>query len=140
MTQSGHGRIPRTKVNHHSRHALSLTIILNFSLSALLGGNRLPVLLEMRPTHKSPRQIARALRAFRYAHKLGLLRCVRILPGPKPCEAVVGQFGIGMEYPGNKVPRLPLRRCTRNRCECKYVAVGSEKFHRLRTTKKPSST
>ena len=138
MTQSGHGQIPCTKVNHHSRHALGLTIILNFSLSALLGGNPIPLLLEMRPIHNSPRQIARALRALRNAHKLGLLRGVRILPGPKPCEAVVAQFGT--EYPGNKVPRLPLRRCTRNRCDCKYVPIGSEKFHRLRTTKKPSST
>jgi len=138
LTQSGHGQIPCTKVNHHSRHALGLTIILNFSLSALLGGNPIPLLLEMRPIHNSPRQIAQALRALRNAHKLGLLRAVRILPGPKPCEAVVAQFGT--EYPGNKVPRLPLRRCTRNRCDCKYVPIGSEKFHRLRTTKKPSST
>jgi hypothetical protein len=83
--------------------------------------------------HKSPSQIARSLRAFRNAHRLGLLRGVRILPGPSPCEAVVGQFG--REYPDNTVPRLPLPRCTRNRCECKYVAIGSEKFRRLRTTK-----
>ena len=84
--------------------------------------------------HESPSQIARSLRAFRNAHRLGLLRGVRILPGPYPCEAVVGQFGI--EYPGNTVPRLPLRRCTRDRCECKYVAIGSEKFHSLSTTKR----
>lgn len=83
--------------------------------------------------HKSPSQIARSLRAFRNAHRLGLLRGVRILPGRDACEAVLGQFG--REYPGNTVPRLPLRRCTRNRCECKYVAIGSEKFRRLRTTK-----
>ena len=84
--------------------------------------------------HKSPSQIANSLRAFRNAHRLGLLRGVRILPGPNPCEAVVGQFG--MEYPGNTVPRLPLRRCTGNRCECNYVAIGSEKFHRLPATKR----
>jgi len=83
--------------------------------------------------HKSPSQIARSLRAFRNAQRLGLLRGVRILPGPNPCEAVVGQFG--SEYPGNTVPRLPLLRCTLNRCECKYVAIGSEKFRRLRTAK-----
>jgi len=56
----------------------------------------------------------------------------RILPGPNPCAGVVGQFG--SEYPGNTVPRLPLPRCRRNRCECKYVAIGSEKFRRLRAT------
>jgi hypothetical protein len=115
------------------RPALGLTIILNFSLSALLGGNWIPVLLEKRPMHKSPSQIARSQRAFRNAHRLGLLHGVRILPGPHPCEAVVGQFG--REYPGNTVPRLPLPQCTRDRCECKYVAIGSEKFRRLRTTK-----
>jgi hypothetical protein len=91
------------------------------------------VLPEKRPMHKSPSQIARSLRAFRNAHRLGLLRGVRILPGPNPCAGVVGQFG--SEYPGNTVPRLPLLRCRRNRCECKYVAIGSEKFRRLRTTK-----
>ena len=84
--------------------------------------------------HKSPSQIARSMRAFRNAHRLGLLHDVRILPGPKPCEAVVGQFG--REYPGNTVPRLPLPQCTRARCECRYVAIGSEKFRRLRTTKR----
>jgi hypothetical protein len=30
---------------------------------------------------------------------------------------------------------MPLPQCTRDRCECKYVAIGSEKFHRLPTTK-----
>ena len=83
--------------------------------------------------HKSPSQIARSLRAFRSAHRLGLLHGVRILPGPNPCAGVIGQFG--NEYPGNTVPRLPLPRCGRNRCECKYVAIGSEKFRRLLTTK-----
>ena len=130
ITTRGFRRIRRCKTG---RPALGLTIILNFSLSALLGGNWIPVLLEKRPMHKSPSQIARSLRAFRNAHRLGLLHSVRILPGPNPCEAVVGQFG--REYPGNTVPRLPLPQCTRNRCECKYVAIGSEKFRRLRTTK-----
>ena len=83
--------------------------------------------------HKSPTQIARSLRAFRQAHRFGLLRGVRILPGPIPRAGVIGQFG--SEHPGNKVPRLPLPRCTRHRCECKYVAIGSEKFRSLRTTK-----
>ena len=83
--------------------------------------------------HTSPSQIARSLRAFRKAHRLDLLRGVRILPGPNPCAGVIGQFD--SEYPGNIVPRLPLPRCGRNRYECKYVAIGSEKFRRLRTTK-----
>ena len=129
------GRIPRTKVNHHSRPALGLTIILNFSLSALLGGNWIPVLLEKCPMHRSPSQIARALRALRNAHRLGLLRGVRILPGRDACEAVQAQFG--SEYPGNTVPHLPLPQCTRDRCECKYVPIGSKKFRRLRATGKP---
>ena len=89
--------------------------------------------LGKRPMHKSPPQITRLLRAFRQAHRFGLLRGVRILPGPNPCAGVIGQFG--NEYPGNTVPRLPLPRCGRNRCECKYVAIGSEKFRRLLTTK-----
>ncbi len=42
------------------------------NLSALLGGNWMPVLLEKRPMHKSPPQIARSLRAFRLAHRFGL--------------------------------------------------------------------
>ena len=117
------------------RPALGLTIILNFSLSALLGGNWIPVLLEKRLMHKSPSQIARSLRALRNAHRLGLVHGVRILPGRDACEAVLAQFGI--EYPGDTVPHLPLRRCTRDRCECKYVPIGSEKFRRLRTTEKP---
>lgn len=83
--------------------------------------------------HKSPSQIARSLRALRNAHRLGLVHGVRILPGRDACEAVLAQFGI--EYPGDTVPHLPLRRCTRDRCECKYVPIGSEKFRRLRTTK-----
>ena len=91
------------------------------------------MLLEKRPMHKSPSQIAHSLRAFRKAHRFGLLRGVRILPGPNPCAGVIGQFG--SEYPGNTVPRLPLPRCRRNRCECKYVAIGREKFRRLPTTK-----
>ena len=117
------------------RPALGLTIILNFSLSALLGGNWIPVLLEKRPMHRSPSQIVRALRALRNAHRLGLLRGVRILPGRDACEAVLAQFG--REYPGNTVPHLPLPQCTRDRCECRYVPIGSEKFRRLRATKKP---
>jgi hypothetical protein len=115
--------------------ALGLTIILNFSLSALLGGNWVPVLLEKCPMHRSPSQIARALRALRNAHRLGLLRGVRILPGRDACEAVLAQFG--NEYPGNTLPHLPLPQCTRDRCECKYVPIGSKKFRRLRATGKP---
>ena len=87
--------------------------------------------------HKSPKQIARSLRAFRNAYRLGWLRSVRILPGPDACEVSRSQYGI--EYLGNFVPRLPLAQCTRNHCECEYVPAGSEKLRRLYATGKPSS-
>jgi len=76
--------------------------------------------------HKSPKQIARSLRAFRNAHRMGLLRCVRIAPGPNACEAARAQRGI--EYLGNAIPRLPLAQCGRADCECDYHPVGSEKL------------
>jgi hypothetical protein len=80
--------------------------------------------------HKSPSQIARAVRALRNAQKLGLLRGVRILPGRDACERVLAQFG--SEYTGDTVLDLPLPQCTRARCECKYVPIG-----RVRPTGKP---
>jgi len=86
--------------------------------------------------HRTPREIARSLRAFRNAHKLGLLRCVRILPGDAPCTVVRSQ--LGLEYLGNDVPRLPLPQCTNNRCDCRYVPIGSGQLHRLNATGKPS--
>jgi hypothetical protein len=88
--------------------------------------------------HKTPKQIARSLRAFRNAHRLGLLRSVRISPGPGACEAARSQYSV--EYLGNVVPRLPLAQCTRGHCECEYVPMGSEKLlRRLHVTGKPSS-
>ena len=75
---------------------------------------------------KSPSQIARSLRALRNADRLGLVRGVRILLGPNACEAVLKQFA--SEYPANAVPSLPLPQCTSDRCQCKYVPVGSESF------------
>jgi hypothetical protein len=87
--------------------------------------------------HKTPAQIARSLRAFRNAHRLGLLRSVHISPGRGACEAVQSQRGV--EYLGNHVPRLPLAQCTRDRCECKYVPVGSEQLRRLDINGKPSA-
>jgi hypothetical protein len=83
--------------------------------------------------HKSPSQIARSLRSLQNAHRLGLLRGVRILPGRNACEAVLEQFG--REYLGNTVPHLPLPQCTGGSCECKYVPIGSQKFRRLRATR-----
>src|ERR1041385_5708412 len=65
--------------------------------------------------HKTPSQIARSLRAFQKAQKLGLLRSVRIAAGPNACKAAQSQRGI--EYLGGTVPSLPLagcRRCTAN--------------------------
>jgi hypothetical protein len=87
--------------------------------------------------HKTPKQIARSLRAFRNAQRLGLLRGVRILPGRDPCDAVLAQFGV--EYLGNTVPHLPLAQCTRDRCECKYVPISSAQLRRLDATQKTSS-
>jgi hypothetical protein len=79
--------------------------------------------------HKAPSQIARSLRAFRNAHRLGLLRSVRISPGAHACEAARSQQGI--EYMGDIVPRLPLAECTRGLCSCKYAPLGSSRMHRL---------
>ena len=77
----------------------------------------------------TPRQIARSLRAFRNAHRLGLLRHVRISPGRSACEAARTHV---IEYLGSAVPRLPLSQCTSDKCECKYAPVGSDKLRRLR--------
>jgi hypothetical protein len=80
--------------------------------------------------HKTPSQIARALRAFRNTHRLGLLRVVRISPGPGACEAAKSQSNA--EYLGDEVPRLPLAQCDRDQCQCKYAPVGTERLRRLR--------
>jgi hypothetical protein len=85
--------------------------------------------------HTTPAQIARSLRAFQKAYRLGLLRSVRISPGPDACEAARSQDGI--EYMGNVVPRLPLAQCTRGRCECKYVPLGTDRLHRLGGAERP---
>jgi hypothetical protein len=79
--------------------------------------------------HKTPAQIARSLRAFRKAHKLGLLRSVRILPGPGACEEARSQRDV--EYLAVTVPSLPLPRCTRETCECGYLPAGSSLLRRL---------
>ena len=60
---------------------------------------------------------------------MGLLRCVRIAPGPNACEAARSQRGI--EYLGNAIPRLPLAQCVRADCECDYLPVGSKKLRSL---------
>jgi hypothetical protein len=78
------------------------------------------------PMHNAPAQIARSLRAFRNAHRLKLLRSVRISPGNNACKAALSQTHV--EYLGNVVPRLPLIDCTRARCECTYVPVGGGKL------------
>ena len=85
--------------------------------------------------HKAPSQIARSLRAFRNARRLGLLRSVRISPGAHACEAARLQQGI--EYMGDIVPRLPLAECTRGLCNCKYAPLGSSRMHRLIASDKP---
>ena len=86
--------------------------------------------------HKNPSQIARSLRALRNSQRLGLLRGVRILPGRAACAAALTQFGV--EYSGNNVPNLPLAQCTRDRCECEYVPIGSDKLRKLNSTGKSS--
>ena len=81
----------------------------------------------------TPRQIARSLRAFGNAQRLGLLRHVRISPGQGACETARTLHVI--EFPGSAVPRLPLAQCTSDKCECKYAPVGSAKLRRLHTTR-----
>jgi hypothetical protein len=79
--------------------------------------------------HKAPTQIARSLRAFRNAQRLGLLRSVRISPGAHPCQAARSQTGV--EYMCGSVPRLPLAECTRDLCDCKYSPLGSRRLYSL---------
>ena len=78
---------------------------------------------------KTPREIARVLRAFRNAHRLGLLRHVCIVPGTNACEATLAQKK--QKYAGNAVPRLPLPDCRSADCRCDYLPVGSGKLHNL---------
>jgi hypothetical protein len=95
---------------------------------------------------KRPAQIARSLRAFRNAHRLRLLRYVRIAPGAGACDAVLLQHSV--RYPGNLVPRLPLPHCTSDTCQCYYVPVGTEKLRqplvrskaRVRNKRGPTKT
>jgi len=87
--------------------------------------------------HKSPKEIARSLRSFRNAHRLNLLRCVRIVPGDGACDAARSQSAI--EYLGNVVPRLPLADCTRALCKCDYEPVGSRRLAELDVNRKSSS-
>ena len=86
---------------------------------------------------KTPSQVARSLRALKNAQRLGLLRGVRVLPGRNACDAALAQFGVN--YSGNTVPHLPLAQCTRDHCECKYVAVGSDQLRALDATGKSPS-
>lgn len=85
--------------------------------------------------HKASKQIARSLRAFRNAHRPGLVRGVRVLPGREACQEVLKQFG--SEYPADSVPHLPLAQCSLAQCQCKYVPLATEKFRRLRATGTP---
>lgn len=86
--------------------------------------------------HKTPAQIARALRALHKARKLGLLRSVRIAPGPDACEVARSQRDI--EYLGDTVPSLPLAGCTKTSCDCEYLPFGSKLLRRLNVNQKPS--
>jgi len=73
--------------------------------------------------HKAPKDIARALGAFKRAHKLGLLHHVSITPSASACEAARSQKGVS--YICNAVPRLPLAECTRKQCDCDYTPMAS---------------
>jgi hypothetical protein len=46
------------------------------------------VVRRLRTMHKTPKDIARSLRAFKRPHKLGLLHHVGIVPGAAACEVV----------------------------------------------------
>ena len=77
----------------------------------------------MKPTiHKTPKHIARSLRAFKKAHKLDLLQHVCIKPGTLACEAARSQRGVS--YICNAVPKLPLQGCSRQQCSCDYAPIG----------------
>ena len=74
--------------------------------------------------HKTPKEIARSLRALKRAHKLGLLHHVRITPGESACEA--SQLQRGVAYIGSAVPKLPLEDCSQMQCDCDYAPVGNQ--------------
>ena len=55
--------------------------------------------------HKSPKEIARSLRAFQNAHRLNLLRCIRIAPGDGACDAARSQVGLDISAVSCRVCR-----------------------------------
>jgi hypothetical protein len=80
-----------------------------------------------KPTmHRTPKDIARALRALKKSHKLGLLHHVRIVPGASACVAARSQKGVS--YICDAVPRLPLPECTRQECDCDYAPMAKRKI------------
>ena len=113
---------------HTGPRVLAVTISVNRRSRGFCTTTRVYLCASSTPMHKTPKDIARSLRAFRNAHRLGLLRSVRISPGKHACEAAMAQDR--MEYLGNAVPRLPLAQCKRALCECDYVPVGTDKLHR----------
>ncbi len=117
--------------------ALGLTVIVNSRLPAR---HRRPLIIDCvraQAMHKTPARIARSLRAFRKAHKLGLLRSVHISPGPGACEEARSQRDV--EYLAVTVPPLPLPGCTRANCQCEYFPVGSSLLRRLNVFRKRPS-
>ena len=119
-------------------YALGLIIRLACEFQPAVRRQLISVPWKREPMHKTPAQIARSLRAFRNAHRLGLLRSVRISPGRDACNAARGQTTV--EYMGNVVPRLPLAQCTQATCECDYVPAGGGKVMvRLRAIVNSSS-
>jgi hypothetical protein len=75
---------------------------------------------------KRPAQLARSLRAFKNACRLGLLRHIQIAPGQKACRAAEVQSGV--RYIGGGAPRLPLAECTIDDCQCAYVPAAKQKL------------
>lgn len=73
--------------------------------------------------HRTPKHIARSLRAFKKAHKLGLLHHICITPGASACDAARLQKDVS--YICSAVPRLPLAHCTRKQCDCDYAPIAS---------------
>ena len=87
--------------------------------------------------HKSPKQIARSLRAFRNAYRLGWLRSVRILPRPGACEARGHNTALSIWVILFPVCRSLNARSTIVNANMYLQASG--KLRRLYATGKPSS-
>lgn len=121
-----YGQVSRQNTPLTALYGLGLMISVALEFQHTYYTQLVSVSCKRGPMYKTPAQIARSLRAFRNAHRMGLLRSVRISPGHNACKAALSQTHV--EYMGNAVPRLPLSACTRAKCECTYVPVGGGKL------------